>query len=189
MRLRPDWRYGVAGALSVLQALSASVAIASDDMPPGLWNRSEGAAHRGLMQVAREAGHKPSPFVTDGCSGGLSAIWRQLSGQPDPNLGAAGGPPFETCCVAHDRRYHNADGATDAVASQIARLQADVALRSCVETRLTDLGGVATPIASAMYHAVRFGGGPCSGLSWRWGYGYDACDAVFRPVFGEDARD
>ena len=30
-------------------------------------------------------------------------------------------------------------------------------------------------VAVAMYLAVRFGGGPCTGLSWRWGYGYPDC--------------
>jgi hypothetical protein len=30
-------------------------------------------------------------------------------------------------------------------------------------------------IGAAMYHAVRLGGRPCTGLPWRWGYGYPHC--------------
>lgn len=29
--------------------------------------------------------------------------------------------------------------------------------------------------AEAMFMAVRFGGGPCTGLPWRWGFGYPGC--------------
>ena len=31
-------------------------------------------------------------------------------------------------------------------------------------------------VASLMYRAVRLGGIPCSGLPWRWGYGWPECD-------------
>ena len=30
-------------------------------------------------------------------------------------------------------------------------------------------------ISEAMYQAVRAGGAPCSGLPWRWGYGWPQC--------------
>jgi hypothetical protein len=30
-------------------------------------------------------------------------------------------------------------------------------------------------IGTAMFQAVRLGGGPCTGLPWRWGYGYPHC--------------
>jgi hypothetical protein len=30
-------------------------------------------------------------------------------------------------------------------------------------------------IADAIFAAVRLGGAPCSGLSWRWGYGFPNC--------------
>ena len=30
-------------------------------------------------------------------------------------------------------------------------------------------------IAELMYRAVRIGGIPCSGLPWRWGYGWPEC--------------
>ena len=31
-------------------------------------------------------------------------------------------------------------------------------------------------IADSMHAAVRLGGMPCTGLSWRWGYGWPQCD-------------
>jgi hypothetical protein len=31
-------------------------------------------------------------------------------------------------------------------------------------------------IADIMYRAVRLGGGPCTGLSWRWGFGWPQCE-------------
>jgi len=31
-------------------------------------------------------------------------------------------------------------------------------------------------IAESMYTAVRLGGMPCTGLAWRWGYGWPACN-------------
>ena len=31
-------------------------------------------------------------------------------------------------------------------------------------------------IAASMHTAVRLGGMPCTGLSWRWGYGWPDCD-------------
>jgi hypothetical protein len=30
-------------------------------------------------------------------------------------------------------------------------------------------------LAEGMYGAVRIGGAPCTGLSWRWGYGWPNC--------------
>jgi hypothetical protein len=70
---------------------------------------------------------------------------------------------------------------------------ADAALRACVietgESRVTDLvqeydvtpdqvAAAYDGIAQAMYLAVRFGGAPCSGLPWRWGYGYPGCTVL-----------
>ena len=42
--------------------------------------------------------------------------------------------------------------------------------------RLLDLGLVYEVIGDLMYRAVRIGGIPCSGLPWRWGYGWPECD-------------
>ena len=40
-----------------------------------------------------------------------------------------------------------------------------------VETAYATIGG-------AMFWAVRFGGGPCTGLPWRWGFGYADCSIL-----------
>ena len=146
-------------------------------------------AHRSFMTTRSEAAL--APFTTDGCSGGLSAGWT-LVAETFPDFAAVQGdvPPWEACCIIHDRAYHDGGGAEDAEASYDARVQADEELRSCVrETGESHLEALAirydtTPetvrraygtIADAMYMAVRFGGGPCSGLPWRWGYGYPQC--------------
>ncbi|MFV1604275.1 hypothetical protein VWZ88_07725 [Phaeobacter sp. JH20_36] len=193
IRLRPDVRAAccAGGVATLLFGALSSVAAAEDAVAAGYWAMLERAAHRGLMQEVAAAGGRPTPFATDGCSGGLSAIWRQFSGREE----TADGPPFEACCVAHDLLYHDADGIGSsgrildgrdedlATASQQARLAADQALRRCVETQLSSrespTAAIAAPVATAMYAAVRFGGAPCSGLSWRWGYGYGHCQAVF----------
>ena len=106
-------------------------------------------------------------------------------------------PPWERCCETHDRAYHAAGGAKEPHESYDLRLAADEALKVCVlETgrlRATDLatryglseeqiGNAYKAIANTMFDAVRAGGLPCSGLSWRWGYGYPPCS---RP---EDTR-
>ena len=37
------------------------------------------------------------------------------------------------------------------------------------------VAGAYGAIAGAMFQAVRLGGGPCTGLPWRWGFGFDDC--------------
>lgn len=156
-----------------------------------LQRRLELPAHRLLIEVIRDPATELAPFTTDGCSGGLSSSWTVVADLfPDFAAAHQGRPPWEDCCIAHDRRYHGAGGATTAEASYAARLAADEALRACVETtgegRIADLSrsyGVTADqvrrayaaIAAAMFNAVRFGGGPCTGLPWRWGYGYPGC--------------
>jgi hypothetical protein len=148
-------------------------------------------AHRLLMEAVTTPGAQLSPFASDGCSGGLSSSWRVVADLV-PGFAEAHevAPPWEACCIDHDRAYHAAGGALTAEASYTARLEADTALRTCVEatgeTRLADLaaryGGSETrvrrayaAIADAMFTAVRLGGGPCSGLSWASGFGYPGC--------------
>ena len=132
-------------------------------------------------------GERPVPFTTDGCSGGLSWVWRQAV-VVFPRLAPAAGeaPAWEQCCVAHDRIYHEAGGAETASASYAARLKADEELQTCV----AGLGAAADSasealfyrqLGTAMFRAVRFGGGPCTGLSWRWGYGFAPCQASRLP--------
>ena len=91
-----------------------------------------------------------TPFTTDGCSGGMSRLWRLATGRP---------PPWESACVEHDRRYWRGG-------SRARRKQADLWLAA----RVT-LGGHPF-LAAAMYASVRLGGHPLLPFPWRWGYGY-----------------
>lgn len=129
-------------------------------------------AHRRLISLAE--GAKPAPFTSDGCSGGMSATWRE-AGIHFPLVGDS--PPWEACCIAHDRAYHVAGGAVTAEASFEARLDADRRLRACVAAAGPDTD----VLAEAMYLAVRAGGGPCSGLPWRWGFGFPPCHLAATP--------
>jgi hypothetical protein len=90
------------------------------------------------------------PFTTDGCSGGMTAMWR-LVGRCDP--------PWNDLCVEHDRAYW-AGGTAE------MRRQADRVLRDGVAHN-------GHPVwAWLMWAAVRPGGHPLLPTSWRWGYGY-----------------
>lgn len=132
-------------------------------------------------------------FTTDGCSGGLSVGWEYLAAKI-PRFHAAHGarPPWEPCCITHDKAYH-AGGPRGATAAESfeARKEADLALKACVlETgvrRTPDLSAeydisarevefLYAAIADLMYRAVRIGGVPCTGLPWRWGYGWPECE-------------
>lgn len=178
----------------VLVPVCATADIAGDTGHWGLdlWGREgELAAHQSLLDRVAKTGGTPDGFVSDGCSGGLSAVWRQVAtrwpGFADLHHER---PPFEECCIRHDRAYHDMQGAQSAPESYRARLSADRQLRACVQqvgqTRKEDLAeGYGLPggyveeaygqLARAIYYAVRFGGGPCSGQDWRWGYGYPNC--------------
>ncbi|MAC80222.1 MAG: hypothetical protein CML66_19390 [Rhodobacteraceae bacterium] len=135
-------------------------------------------------------GRAPTPFTTDGCSGGLSVGWSFFA-ETFPGFAEINGnrPPWEDCCFAHDRAYHDPD-ATTAEASYDARLAADKVLSACVRASAPDQSAalqkayglseegvqmVFDAIAGAMFDAVRVGGGPCTLLPWRWGYGYPLC--------------
>lgn len=148
-------------------------------------------AQRRLAATKAQPEARLAPFVTDGCSGGLSAGW-DFAARHVPSLAAAYGehPPWEHCCVEHDRAYHAAPGA-DAEAGFAARRDADAVLRACVladgaarKTALMADHGLSAGmvdvlyagIAGAMYRAVRLGGVPCSALPWRWGYGWPYCN-------------
>ena len=172
----------------MLLCLLAAPAAAQDN---ALQRGLELPAHRLLMEVVTPAGTEPTPFVSDGCSGGLSSSWRVVA-DIVPGFAEAhqAAPPWEACCVAHDRAYHFAGGARRPEASYAARLEADTALRACViatgESRWADLAArygssetqirrAYAAIAEAMFTAVRLGGGPCTGLPWAWGYGYPGC--------------
>jgi len=148
-------------------------------------------AQRALQRLREQPDTQLVPFTTDGCSGGLSDVWELVAGTfPDFEAIHEAHPPWESCCFVHDRAYHDAGPDTDAEASFDARLAADRALRVCVvetgdrraaaEAAHYDISPLRVrqaydTIAGAMFAAVRFGGVPCSTLSWRWGYGYPDC--------------
>jgi hypothetical protein len=181
-----------AAALVVALAVPAAAedAPAPDDRM-SLWQRLELPSHRALQRVRETPGTTLEPFTTDGCSGGLSDAWRVVADRfPAFAEAHREAPPWEDCCVIHDRAYHVGGSDADAELSYAARLQADEALQLCVvhsaDSRIGDLSkrygltddetrSAYDAIAAAMYLAVRFGGGPCTGLPWRWGYGYPDC--------------
>lgn len=161
------------------------------DTTVSLSKNLEMPAHRALLRVRKTPDTSLSVFVTDGCSGGLSSSWSVIAGRfPAFAKAHQTAPPWENCCVVHDRVYHNAGNSPDADASYTARLSADKALQSCVsqtaeqrENELIEQYGLTSSeiqsayatIAASMYIAVRLGGGPCTGLPWRWGFGYPNC--------------
>jgi hypothetical protein len=176
----------------LLVCLSVSMAQAEDASVLSKMKKSlELPAHRSLIDLVKAPGTVLAPFETDGCSGGMSWSWRVVADVfPDFNAAQGAVPPWETCCVIHDEAYHTAGGARDPEASYAARLTADEALRQCVanppqeevdavveryEVSLDQVRLAYDLIADSMFNAVRFGGGPCSGLPWRWGFGYPTC--------------
>ncbi|MCK5589147.1 MAG: hypothetical protein KAI16_02455 [Candidatus Pacebacteria bacterium] len=131
-----------------------------------------------------------SDFVSDGCSGNISNMWEfsveELSKRfPDIALRYkdAQSIPFEYVCEEHDRLYHNAEGGYE------GRLAADEMLRDgiieyAIENvdKIKQLVGLETDesviflhevIAEVIYRGVRFGGAPCTGMPYAWGYGYN----------------
>jgi hypothetical protein len=100
-------------------------------------------------------------------------------------------PPWESCCVDHDRTYHSGGVRSANVDRSFeARRKADLTLKACVidtgkqrapelikEYNLSaaELEHLYNGIANLMYGAVRIGGMPCTDLPWRWGYGWPKC--------------
>ncbi len=171
------------------------------DTTPGILGSGTDAVERQLemgrheLLVIRKA--KPQsilvPFTTDGCSGGLSEGWEYLAGKID-NFHARMGskPAWESCCVTHDLAYYTGgERYSTAQESFLARKEADLVLKACVlstgsqqmpvmaaEYNFTprEVEVLYTAIAALMYRAVRIGGMPCTGLPWRWAYGWPACE-------------
>lgn len=132
-------------------------------------------------------------FTTDGCSGGLSVGWEYLAGNIQRFHTMHGTrPAWEPCCIIHDQAYHSA-GPREATAAESfkARKKADLALKACVlktgVKRTPQLSAeypisarkveiLYAAVADLMYRAVRIGGMPCTGLPWRWGYGWPECE-------------
>lgn len=93
--------------------------------------------------------HPDTPFTTDGCSGGMSWLWRKVLDKS---------PPWEGACIEHDKAYWY--GGT-----KQQRLNADRQLASQVALQGYPIIGM------CMYYAVRLGGMPYWSFSWRWNYG------------------
>lgn len=174
-------------ALLTLALTSLPFPAAPQDL--GVQYRLERPAHEALRDIRTALDAQLSPFETDGCSGGLSDAWRMTANTfPAFSEVHEEKPPWEACCVVHDRAYHS--GGTDPAPekSYSERLTADEALEACVvaegDKRAEDgfydadpdtVRSAYTSVARLMYLSVRVGGGPCTGLSWRWGFGYDPC--------------
>jgi hypothetical protein len=89
------------------------------------------------------------PFETDGCSGGMSWLWRNVARRL---------PPWEAHCVEHDKAYWRGG-------NQEARQKADLKLAAGVMQSGYPI------MSSLMYYAVRLCGHPKLPFSWRWAYG------------------
>jgi len=140
---------------------------------------------RQLQSVQQDSVIKP--FATDGCSGFQSETWKNLADIiPGFNEKFGRKPPWENCCVVHDKAYWQGtvvDGYSE-------RLLADEELQHCVQATGNSLAPelsrkysvseqkirkAFSVTANLMYKAIRLGGLPCSLLPWRWGYGWPNC--------------
>lgn len=185
----------VRGIVSLAMAVFATTVSSQEKKPIettlSFTKSFEMPAQRALQRIKKNPAASLSVFVSDGCSGGLSASWSVIA-EYLPTFAKAHQttPPWEYCCVNHDRSYHAAGTSSDPETSYSARLEADETLQGCVlETaeqrmaELTELYGLTnteirsaySAISTSMFIAVRLGGGPCTGLPWRWGYGYQNC--------------
>jgi hypothetical protein len=146
--------------------------------------------YQALARVQAMPDNHLLPFSTDGCSGGLSDGWRFLAKTlPAFKHKFGDKPPYESCCVEHDRAYWR--GETEQGFDR--RLQADRRLQQCVQefgkthrdefARQFNLSAQTIEtnfeiVAALMYRAVRVGGGPCTVFPWRWGYGWPMCQEL-----------
>lgn len=168
----------------------AQYAPAPDPAVEAIERQLEVGRHAPLL--ARIAESRLNEFSTDGCSGGLSAGWEQIAARfPEFAENHGQEPPWQACCVDHDRAYHSggADSASPAQSFE-RRKAADLELSACVvETGIARSGELAAlygltdaqiralylSVSELMYRAVRLGGIPCTDLPWRWGYGWPLC--------------
>lgn len=144
-----------------------------------------------LAEIAAPASSL-TPFTSDGCSGGLSVGWQYMAGEISVFESIHGElPPWESCCINHDRMYHSGPSKNDSSSVSFnRRKEADNQLQTCVieagKTRSSvllteyditeeELETIYQTIGELMYRAVRLGGMPCTGLPWRWGFGWAGC--------------
>ena len=174
--------------VSLLPRICASAEII-DNSIERIERELEVSRYQTLAQVQADPHNQLAPFTTDGCSGGLSDGWRFLAKTLPPFKRKFGDkPPYEGCCVEHDRAYWR--GETDHGFEQ--RQHADLALQQCVAeygkahrdafAREFDLAPETIEqnfriVAALIYRAVRVGGAPCTSFAWRWGYGWPRCTA------------
>jgi hypothetical protein len=152
----------------------------------------ETSRHESLLTRIAEIDTELAEFSTDGCSGGLSVGWAELSDRFPAFAARLGGEPsWEACCVAHDRDYHGGGAEANSASDSFdQRRDADLELASCVvDTGVqqspalqelyglseTQVGILYEAIAELMHRAVRLGGIPCTTQAWRWGYGWPLC--------------
>lgn len=142
-----------------------------------------------LAVQQKNPGTRIQRFNSDGCSGGMSSTWSYLADVLPEFVDFAGNqPPWEHCCVAHDRHYWR--GETEK--GFTLREEADAELRQCVKLSGNEQGDEIAAVlglskqdvielidltGELMYQAVRIGGAPCTGLPWRWGHGWPACSS------------
>ena len=179
-------------ALSVTSGAFAQDPVAPNPTMDAIERQLEVRRHERLLTRIAENDAAMNDFTTDGCSGGLSAGWELFSARY-PKFAVQYGelPPWQECCVTHDRQYH-AGGAGTLSASESfeRRKEADLDLKTCVvdtgvrrSAVLQDIYDLTEPqirglyeaISELMYRAVRLGGIPCTDKPWRWGYGWPRC--------------
>jgi len=148
--------------------------------------------HNQLTALKASSDSTLSKFTTDGCSGGLSTGWEFLASKIEDFRTTHGTKPaWESCCITHDKLYHTGGPRKiTAEKSFRARKRADLTLKSCVlqtgfkraqelsieyDVSIQEIEIIYTGIADLMYRSVRIGGMPCTGLPWRWGYGWPEC--------------
>lgn len=92
-----------------------------------------------LVFPANAASLPPLPQGTDGCSGGVSSFWRNVTHRV---------PVWETCCYAHDPAYRIGGTWTD-------RARADQRLFVCI-VRSDPFAGTVMFVALAVFGQVNF---------------------------------
>lgn len=177
--------------------LLVAIPAASAPLLEDIDRRLENISLEKLAYVQQQPGSTRAPFTSDGCSGGMSDGWEYLA-DAFPYFKEKFGdkPPWENCCVAHDRVYWQGETQN----GYEKRYQADLKLKACVidtGNRLSDelaarldankdeIQEAFTVAAKLMYRAVRIGGKPCTRLPWRWGYGWPHCPLIINKADAE----
>ncbi len=194
LRMQRAWHLPLISAalLSAAVCADAQTSRESESLVDSLEYKVEIDRQTRFVMKRRSSPGQLAAFASDGCSGGLSVGWAYATTTISALAKRIGErPPWESCCTEHDRIYHTGGPPHgDAETSFAARRDADEHLRACVrrvgEDRSQSLAidyGIGRDevdliyrgISDVMYRAVRLGGAPCTGLSWRWGFGWPDC--------------